>query len=120
MVAGARQWEKLIFMTMSATGLAIPTKLNWWKCCKQYDRYGYINGHGFVVASSIDDDSILKRAVEMLQDGDVPAMEAAEYIEQHAAFLASDKDPVKAMEKVREQMREKWKSMNGPEPLHGL
>ena len=73
-----------------------------------YARYGQLGGHGFVAASNYDDASgDLQTAVENLDAGDIDALEAAARIEaMKNCWYANDPDPVVAMAKLMDKMRE--------------
>lgn len=73
-----------------------------------YARYGQLGGHGFVVASNYDDATgELQAAVADLGAGDNEALDAADRIGRMASCLyANDPDPVVAMAKLMDKMRE--------------
>jgi hypothetical protein len=73
-----------------------------------YARYGQLGGHGFVVASNYEDlGGELQRAVEDLDAGDIEALAAADRIAvMKDCWYANDPDPLVAMAKLMDKMRE--------------
>lgn len=72
-----------------------------------YARYGQLGGHGFVVASSYDSNDDLRDAVEDLDAGDIDALASEKRIaEMRGCWYANDPDPLVAMAKLMDKMRE--------------
>ena len=80
-----------------------------------YARYGQLGGHGFVIASAYSDEDQLREDIEDLDGGDCDALEAADRIsERKDIWLANNRDPAKAMQKLTDAMREYYfKNLNG-------
>ena len=81
-----------------------------------YARYGQLGGHGFVFASGYDDSDALADAVDDLDAGDNEALQAADAIEERAkagrCWYANDPDPVVAMARLMDQMREHHRAIS--------
>ena len=78
-----------------------------------YCRYGQINGHGFLCASSYDENEDLETAVDNLDGGDLEALDAGKYIEDSDYWYSSNKCPSKAMADLVRQMRNYYYELNG-------
>lgn len=125
-LAREERWSKnaqeAIFTALERAGLKIrpepatdDEKFLEWLCGAtiyiEYNRYGYIWGHGFVCASKYVDDGQLREAVADLACGDMEANDAACVIEKSGAWIGVDPNPAKAMALLVDKMREYWATL---------
>lgn len=72
-----------------------------------YNRYGYIERHGFIAASCYDENEELLEIIEDMSGGDYEAFDAVKKLTSNAHYkYACDPSPAKAMQKLEEIMRE--------------